>query len=98
MATRGDSVGFVSTPLEENGACHKDSYYPMSDENASEFNDTDAEFKRLKADFLRIARNRRRSNISRNESFRSPSPLQQRTQRNQLIFPSLKSLHSTQPT
>ena len=59
MATRSDSEGFVSTPLEEKGARHKDSYFPMSDENASEFKDTDAEFKRLKADFLRIARNRR---------------------------------------
>ena len=55
MTTRGDSEGFVSTPLEEEGARHEDSYFPMSDENAFEFKDTDPEFKRLKADFLRIA-------------------------------------------
>ena len=80
MATRGDSEGFVSTLLEEKGARQKDLYYPMSNENVSEFKDTDAEFKRLKADFLRIALNRRRREISRSESFRSPSPLQRRTQ------------------
>ena len=81
MATRGDSKGFVSTPLEEKGARQKNSYYPMSDENVSEFKDTDAEFKRLLADFLRIARNRRRRDNSRSESSRSPSSLQRRTQR-----------------
>ena len=84
MTTRGDSEGFVSTPLKEKGARHKDSYYPMSDENVSEFNNTDVEFKRLEADFLGIARNRRRRDISRSED--------------QQIFQSLKSLHSTQPT
>ena len=36
MATRGDSEGFVSSPLASRGARHKDSYYPMSDENAAE--------------------------------------------------------------
>ena len=81
MATRGGSEGFVFTPLEENGARHKDSYFPLSDENASEIKDTDAEFKRPKADFLRIACNRRRRDFSRSESSRSPSPIERRTQR-----------------
>ena len=36
MAARGDSEGFVSSPLDGQGARHKDSYYSMSDENASE--------------------------------------------------------------
>ena len=44
MATRGDSEGFVSSPLDAQGARHKDSYYPMSDENAAELRDTDADF------------------------------------------------------
>ena len=88
MATRGDSEGFVSTPFEEKGARQKDSYYPMSDENV--FKDTDAEFKRLKADFLTIARNRRRRDISRSESSRSPSPLQRRTQRRSTNLPKFK--------
>ena len=60
MATKGDSEGFVSSTLEGQGARHKDSYFSVSDENTAEFRDTDAEFKRLKADFLRVARNRRR--------------------------------------
>ena len=58
MATKGDSEGFVSSPLDGPGACHKDSYFPVIDENTAELRDTDAEFKRLKADFLRIARSR----------------------------------------
>ena len=45
MATRGDSVGFVSTPLEEKRACPKDSYFSLSDENTSELEETD--FKRV---------------------------------------------------
>ena len=49
MAGKGDSEGFVSSPLDGQGARHKDSYYPMSDENAAEIRDTDAEFRRLKA-------------------------------------------------
>ena len=43
MATRGDSEGFGSTPLEDKGARPKDSYFPLSDENASELKETDAE-------------------------------------------------------
>ena len=65
----------MSSPLDGQGARHKDSYYPMSDENAAELRDTDAEFRRLIADFLRIARNRRRRGLSRSDSSRSPSPV-----------------------
>ena len=71
----------MSTPLEEKGARHKDSYFPLRDENASELKDTDVELKRLTADFLRIARNR------------SPSPIKRRTQQRS-TNQSLKSLHS----
>ena len=44
MAARGDSKGFVSTPLENKGARPKDSYFPLSDDNASELKETEAEF------------------------------------------------------
>ena len=60
MATRGDSEGFVSTPLNEKKNRPKDSYFPLSDENVSELKETDTEFIRSEADFLRITRNRRR--------------------------------------
>ena len=73
MAAKEDSEGFVSSPLYGQGAHHKDSHYSMSDENAAELKDTDAEFRRLKADFLRIAPNRRQRGLSRSESSRSPS-------------------------
>ena len=75
MAAKEDSEGFVSSPLDGQGARHKDSYLTMSDENIAELRDTDAEFRRLKADFLRIARNRRRRDLSRSESSRSPLPV-----------------------
>ena len=67
MATKGDTEGFVSSPLDGQGARHKDSYYPMSEENAVELRNTDAEIRRLKADLLQIARNRRRRGLSRSD-------------------------------
>ena len=47
MATKGDTEGFVPSPLDGQGARHKDSYYPMSEENAVELRNTDAEIRRL---------------------------------------------------
>ena len=41
MTAKGDSEGFVSSPLDGQGARHKDSYYPMCDENAAELRYTD---------------------------------------------------------
>ena len=75
------SEGFVSSPLDGQGASHKDSYYPMSDENAAELRDTDAEFCRLKGDFLWIAQNRRRRGLSRSDSSRSSSPVRRQPPR-----------------
>ena len=45
MATKGDSDDFVLSPLDRQKARHKDSYFPMSDENTAELRDTDTEFK-----------------------------------------------------
>ena len=54
----------------------------LSDANTSELKDTEAEYKRVKSDFLRIARNyRRQSKLSRSESSRSPSPVHRRSPR-----------------
>ena len=89
MAARGDSEGFVSSPLDRQGARHKDSYYPMSDKNAAELRDTDAEFRR-KADFLRIAHNRRRRGLSRSDSSRSTSPVRRQPPRRSANLPKFK--------
>ena len=59
----------------------------MSDENAAELRDTDAEFRRLKADFLRIAR---RGGLSRSDSSRSPSPVRRQPQRRSANLPKFK--------
>ena len=90
MAAKGDSEGFVSSPLDGQGARHKDSYYPMSDENAAELGDTDAEFRRLKADFLRIARDRHRRGLSRSDSSRSSSPVRRQPPRRSANLPKFK--------
>ena len=47
-------------------------------------------FRRLKADFLRIARNRRRRELSRSNSSRSPSPVRRRPQRRSANLPKFK--------
>ena len=95
MATRGDSEGFVSSPLDGQGARHKDSYYPMSDENAAELRDTES--RRLKADFLPIARNRRRRGLSRSDSSRSPSLVRRQPPRRSANLPKfmLANFYST---
>ena len=83
MATRGDSEGFVSTPLEDKRARPSDSSsFPLSDENASELKETDREYRKVKSDFLQIAQNNRRQrDFSRSESSRSPPPVYRRSTR-----------------
>ena len=90
MAARGDSEGFVSSPLDGQGARHKDSYYLISNQNAAELRDTDAEFRRLKADFMRITRNRRRRGLSRSDSSRSPSPVKRQPPQRSANLPKFK--------
>ena len=68
MSTPHESEGFVSTPLEGQGARRKDNYYPDSEENEVRFLEADDEYQRLKEDFDRIARNRRTRHNSRSDS------------------------------
>ena len=51
MSTTHESEGFVSTPLEGQGARRKDNYYLESEENEVRFREADNEYKRLKEDF-----------------------------------------------
>ena len=74
MSTQHDSEGFMSTPLEGEGARRKDNYYQDSEENEVRFREADHEYQRLKEDFARIARNRRTRHHSRSDSSKSPSP------------------------
>ena len=60
MSTTHESEGFVSMPLEGQGARRKDNYYLESEENEVRFREADNECRRLKEDFARIARNRRK--------------------------------------
>ena len=59
-------AGFILTPPDHQIARPKYSYFPLSDNNTSELKNSEAECNRVKADFLRIARNnRRKSELSR---------------------------------
>ena len=78
MAAKGDSEGFVSSPLDGQGA------------RTAELRDTDAEFRRLKADFLQIARNRCRRDLPPSEFSRSPSPVRRQPQRRSTNLPKFK--------
>ena len=75
MATKYDSEGFVSTPLEGQGARRKNSCFLASEEDEAQFQAADTEYRRLKTDFARIAHSRRQRNRSKSESSRSPSPV-----------------------
>ena len=54
MAEGGASEGFVSSNLDHKGARDKDSYFYMSDASKSAARENEEEFRRVKADFLRV--------------------------------------------
>ena len=72
MATKYDSEGFVSTPLEGQRVRRKDSYFLASEADEDQFQAADSEYRKLKAYFARIARSRQQHSHSKSESSRSP--------------------------
>ena len=91
MAEGGESECFASSTLDHNGARHKDSYFPVSDASKSAIRENKAEFKKVKADFLRVAeQNRRKRELSRSESIRSPSQIRRRSSRRSRNLPKFK--------
>ena len=90
MSTPHDSEGFVSTPLEGQGARRRDNYYPDSEEDEVRFREADDEYQRRKEDFARIARNRRTRHHSRSDSSKSPSPRKRQPPRRSTNLPKLK--------
>ena len=95
MSTTHESEGFVSTPLEGQGARRKDNYYLESEENEVRFREADNEYKRLKEDFARIARNRQTRNHSRNDSSKSLSPRRRQPPRRSTNLPKFKTFYAT---
>ena len=81
MSKQYDSEGFMSSPLEGAGARPKDNYHPDSEDNEVQFRAADEEYQRLKADFARIARDKRLHSHSRSDSSRSSSPLGRQPQK-----------------
>ena len=90
MSKQYDSEGFMSTPLEGAGARPKDSYHPDSEDNEVRFREADEEYQRLKADFARIARDRRLNSHSRSDSSRSSSPLGRQPQKRATNLPKFR--------
>ena len=90
MATKSDSEGFVSSPLEGQGARRKDSYFMASEADEDQFRAADSEHRKLKADFERIARSRRQRSHSKSESSRSPSPVRRQSLRRSTNLPKFK--------
>ena len=80
----------MSTPLEGQGARRKDNYYLESEENEVRFREADNEYKRLKEDFARIARDRRTRNHSRSDLSKSPSPRRRQPPRRSTNLPKFK--------
>ena len=87
MATKYDSEGFMSTPLEGQGVRCKDSYFLASEEDEAQFQAADSEYRKLKADFARIARSRQQRIHSKSEYSRSPSPVRRQTLRRSTNLP-----------
>ena len=90
MSKQYDSEGFMSTPLEGAGARPKDSCHPDSEDNEVRFQAADEEYQRLKADFARIARDRRLNSHSRSDSSRSSSPLGRQPQKRATNLPKFR--------
>ena len=90
MAEGGASEGFASSNLDHRGARDKDSYFHMSDASKSAARENEEEFRRVKADFLRVARQHRRKELSRSKSSRSPSPIRRRSSRRSKNLPKFK--------
>ena len=87
MSKQYDSEGFMSSPLEGAGARPKDSYHHDSEDNEVQFRAADEEYQRLKADFARIARDKRLHSHSRSDSSRSSSPLGRQPQKRATNLP-----------
>ena len=90
MATRSDSEGFVSSPLEGQGVRRKDSYFLASEADEDQFRAADSEYRKLKSDFARIARSRRQRSHAKSESSRSPSPVRRQSLRRSANLPKFK--------
>ena len=74
--------------MADRGARPKDSYFPLSEVNTSKLKGTEAEYNRVKSDFLRIAQNhRQQSGHSRSKSSRSLSPVHPRSPRRSQNLP-----------
>ena len=87
MSTPHESEGFVSTPLEGQGARRKDNYYLESEENEVNFREADNEYQK---GFCSNRSNRRTRHHSRSDSSKSPPPRRRQPPRRSTNLPKFK--------
>ena len=90
MVTKSYSEGLVSSPLDGQGVRRKDSYFLVSEADEDQFRAADSEYRKLKADFERIARSRPQRSHSKSEFSRSPSPVRQQSSGRSTNLPKFK--------
>ena len=90
MATRSDSEGFVSSPLEGQGVRREDSYFLASEADEEQFRAADSEYRKLKSDFKRITRRRRQRSHSKSDHSRSLLPVRRQRMRRLANLPKFK--------
>ena len=80
----------MSSPLEGQGVCRKDSYFLASEADEDQFRAADSEYRKLKSDFERIARSRCQRSPSKSEYSRNPSPVRRQSLRRSANLPKFK--------
>ena len=91
MATRSDSEGFVSSPLEGQGVRRKDPDFLASEADEEQFRAAGSEYRKLKSDFERITPSRRQRSHSKSDYSRSPSPVRRQSMRRSANLPKFKT-------
>ena len=94
MAEGGASQGFASPKMNPRGARDTDSLFHMSDASASAVRENDDEFRRVKDDFLRVARQHRRRELLRRNHQKAPPQFVADHHDDQRICLNSKSQHS----
>ena len=77
-------------PSKDKGFVVKTLYFLASEADEDQFQAADSEYRKLKADFERIARSRRQHSHSKSESSRSPSPVRRQSLQRSTNLPKFK--------
>ena len=90
MATKYDSEGFVSSPLEGQGVRRKDSYFLPSEADEDQFRAADSEYRKRLKQILNELHAVDDSTVIQSESSRTPSPVRRQSLRRSTNLPKFK--------